>query len=317
MSRLRLGVVLLVPGAVAHEIDGLRRALGDGALGRIPPHITLVPPVNVNASSLTAAVEVVRRAAAHAGPLRLDLGPPATFWPATPVVYLGVGGDVEGLGRLRDEVFASPLDRPLTWPFVPHVTLAEDVEPERIPDLITVLGAYRSPVTVERVHILREAEGRRWEPIADATFGPPPIIGRGGLEVELYVATALDPDSAAFFRTAWEAHRERSYGALPAGEAFTVTARREGEVVGVATGDTDDELHLERLVVGAAAVNQGVGSHILREVECLGRARGCRRAVLVCQVATAAWYADRGWRVSQSLPAWAHGADFARMERPL
>lgn len=317
MSRLRLAVVVVVPGAAGHEVDGLRRALGDGALGRIAPHITLVPPVNVNASVLGDALALVRRAAAAAEPLRLELGPVTTFWPATPVLYLAVGGDVAGLGRLRDAVFSEPLARPLTRPFVPHVTLARGLAPDRLTGLTAELDLYRTTITVDRVHVLREAEGRRWEPIADATLGRPAIIGRGGLEVELRVAQHLDPVEAQFFERAWSAHRERTYGALPAAVPFAVTARREGEVVGVATGDNDDELHLERLVVGAAASNQGVGGHLLREVEVLGRRRGCRRAVLVCQQQTAAWYADRGWRVVQSLPAWSHGADFVRMDRDL
>jgi 2'-5' RNA ligase/N-acetylglutamate synthase-like GNAT family acetyltransferase len=317
MSRLRLAVVVVVPGATGHEVDGLRRALGDGARERIPPHITLVPPVNVNASVLGEALAVVRRAAAAAEPLRLELGPVTTFWPATPVLYLAVGGDLAGLGRLRDAVFSEPLARPLTRPFVPHVTLARGLAPERLTGLTAELDAYRTTITADRVHVLREAEGRRWEPIADATLGRPAIIGRGGLEVELRVAHHLDPVEAQFFETAWSAHRERSHGALPAAVPFAVTARREDEVVGVATGDSDDELHLERLVVGAAASNQGVGGHLLREVEVVGRSRGCRRAVLVCQEQTAAWYADRGWRVVQSLPAWSHGADFVRMDRDL
>ena len=317
MSRLRLAVVVVVPGATAHEVDGLRRALGESARERIPPHITLVPPVNVNASILGDALALVRRAAAVAEALRLELGPVTTFWPATPVLYLAVGGDLAGLGRLRDAVFTEPLARPLTRPFVPHVTLARGLPPERLTGLTAELEAYRTTITVDRVHVLREAEGRRWEPIADATLGPPAIIGRGGLEVELRVALHLDPLETEFFETAWSAHREGSYGALPAAVPFAVTARREGEVVGVATGASDDELHLERLVVGAAASNQGVGGHLLREVEVLGRHRGCRRAVLVCREPTAAWYLDRGWRVVQSLPAWSHGADFVRMDKDL
>lgn len=41
MSR-QLGVVLLIPPPIATEVDGLRRALGDGARPRIAPHVTLV-----------------------------------------------------------------------------------------------------------------------------------------------------------------------------------------------------------------------------------------------------------------------------------
>ena len=63
MARQRLGVVLLVPQPLATEIDGVRRALGDGALDRIAPHITLVPPVNVAERDLPRAFTLVRTAA--------------------------------------------------------------------------------------------------------------------------------------------------------------------------------------------------------------------------------------------------------------
>ena len=63
MARQRLGVVLLVPQPLATEIDGVRRALGDDARERIPPHITLVPPVNVAERDLPRAFTLVRTAA--------------------------------------------------------------------------------------------------------------------------------------------------------------------------------------------------------------------------------------------------------------
>src|SRR5665213_2250079 len=117
MPRLRLGVVLPVPEPAAGEVDGLRRALGDGALGRIPAHLTLVPPVNVAVESLDEAEAVLLAAAAGAGPIVCDLGPPTTFWPVNPVIYLGV--DETALAPilgLRQAVFRPPLRRRLTLP---------------------------------------------------------------------------------------------------------------------------------------------------------------------------------------------------------
>lgn len=170
MARRRFGVALLVPPPVAAEVDGLRRALGDGALGRIPPHITLVPPVNVAEDEVGDALTVLRRAAQATRPLDLRLGPATTFHPVTPVVYLAVSGDVEAVHALRDRVFDPPLTRPLTHPFVPHATLADDMAPDRIPAAVAALADYVADVRVESVHLLEEGRGRVWRPIAEAGF---------------------------------------------------------------------------------------------------------------------------------------------------
>ncbi len=263
MARVRLGVALLVPGPAAAEIDGLRRALGDGALGRMPPHLTLVPPLNVNIEALPAALAVLRSAAAAAGPIGVMLGPVATFHPDNPVVFLSVASAVGGAGRevhdLRDRVFRAPLARALTWPFFPHVTLADDLAPDRIPAALAALADYSAAVTFDRVHLLREGAGRVWAPVADVALGPPTIVGRGGLAVELWRSQRPDPDVAGLLGApaGWSA---------PAGaEPFTVTARREGTVLGVATGwARDGETTLSGLVVTAAAGVEDVERHLRR-----------------------------------------------------
>src|SRR5215472_13191878 len=114
MPRKRLGVALLVPPPLSDEVDGLRRALADPVLGRVPAHLTLVPPVNVAERDLGDALELLRSAGAATRPFSLTLGPPATFWPDAPVIYLPAGGDVAALDQLRERVFRAPLARPLT-----------------------------------------------------------------------------------------------------------------------------------------------------------------------------------------------------------
>jgi 2'-5' RNA ligase len=170
MPKRRFGVALLLPEPVATEVDGLRRALGDGALGRIPAHLTLVPPVNVAEDAVSEALDVLRRAATSTRPLDLRLCPPATFHPVTPVVYLPVAGDVDGLHGLRDRVFRPPLARALTHPFVPHVTVADDMEPARISAAVAALADFVADVRIDGVHLLEEGGGRRWRPIAEAPF---------------------------------------------------------------------------------------------------------------------------------------------------
>ena len=171
MARHRLGVVLLVPDPWATEIDGLRRALGDEALGRVPPHITLVPPVNVRDEDLANALDLVHAAARGCPVLDLHLGPAASFAPVSPVAYLAVSGAPAVMGRveaLRAELHQGPLERSSDLPFVPHVTIAIELPDDRLAAAVAALGDYDADVRIDRLHVLAEHPDRTWGPVADA-----------------------------------------------------------------------------------------------------------------------------------------------------
>ena len=235
----------------------MRRALGDGTLGRMPAHLTLVPPVNVREDRLGEALAVLRRAAAATRPFTLTLGPPATFLPDNPTLYLQVAGEVQ---PLRDRVFVDPLARPLTWPFVPHVTLADEAEPARIVAALEALAEYAVDVSFDRVHLLREGPGRVWAPIADALFAPPAVIGRGGLPIEITVTETVDPEAQA----------------LAGGAPLVVTARADGVVAGYAEGwCRPPAAHLSAMIVGKEHAHLGVGDHLVAAFRSAAAERGC------------------------------------------
>lgn len=317
MPRRRLGVALLVPPPLDVEVEGLRRAVGDRARGRIPPHLTLVPPVNVREDRLGDTLAVLRRAVTTTTPLTLTLGPPATFLPATPVLHLQVGGQpgaVERLLALRAAALSEPLERGITRPFVPHVTLADEAEPERIAAAVRALADFVVDVTFERVHLLEEGAGRVWRPVADVAFRPPAVVGRGGLEFALTTSEHLDPEAARFMEREWQAE----YG--EAGMAITITARRDGAVAGVAEGLLeDDTVTLSRLVVTAAERGTGVGTQLLAAFESAAAERGCRqaRAITPAGSRAEAFLRSRGWIEELSLPDWKAGRDFLRLARGL
>jgi 2'-5' RNA ligase len=271
----RLAVALLLPPEVAAEVDGLRRALG-ADVERVPPHVTLVPPVNVREDALADALAVLREAATatRPAPLHLALGPPTSFHPVTPVVYLAVGGDLAGLAALRERVFTPPLARPIGYEFVPHVTLNEDMDPDRIPAAVAALADYTAEVEIDRVHVLQENPGRLWRPVADAPFVTPAVIGRGGLPTELTVTELVDPVAAKLLPPDTAAGAAGAHGAHDGGDPWAVTARREGEVVGVAQGRVvGDRLEVQALVVAPTYRRQGIGRHLRAQVEALAAGR--------------------------------------------
>ena len=300
VSRLRLGVALLVPSPVAEGVNVLRRACGDEALERMAPHCTLVPPVNVREDRLDEALALLRRAAAATAPITVTLGPPATFLPDTPVLYLALSSGAEAVREVRDRVFVDPLARALTWPFHPHVTLRDGGAPARLAAAVEALADYRGEVTFEGVHLLQERRddsGRRvWRPLADASFGRTAVVGRGGLELELSVTEGLSPEAAAFSAR----ERPASIGGDAGGRVrdLAMTARREGTVVGTAVGWTGGRgAFISELVVAGAHRGEGIGSQLVAAFLSEAATRGCR----VCRVRTEAggpqetFWRARGW----------------------
>lgn len=306
MARQRLGVVLLVPQPLATQVDGLRRALGDGALARIEPHITLVPPVNVAERDMPAALAIVRRAAADTPSLQLSVGPVATFHPVNPVAYLsvdGIDGNIERLHALRAACLAGPIERKTEHAFVPHVTVAEDLAQERIGAAVTALGDFRSDVTFERVHVLAEQPGRVWRPIADAPLGAATgVVGRGSLPLELVVSGRPDVEAAALLAIESE----------PSGLPFAISARRDEAVVAAAWGwSVGSRLEVADLIVASAHRGQGIGHHLLAAIEGLGGRRGCTIAGIAAPSAgaAAAVLSGSGWVL---VPAEGAGLDERR-----
>lgn len=326
-SRHRYLAALVLDGRAAAEVDGLRRALRPSLVDRVPPHITLLAPVNVRDDAAESALALLRRAAAASRPIAVELGPVATFLPRSPVLYLRVSGDVDELEALRARLAAGPLAPPQgrePRAFVPHVTLTNRAEHAAAATLTEALSGFRLPVSFTRLTLLEQdvaAEGHPWNEIADAALGTPAVVGRGGLDVELSVSGRLDPSVARWATGASDADAREAYGPSWSPDApFAVVARHRGELLGVATGEVrGDCCELRRLIVAPEHRRAGVGSHLLRFVERLAAERGCERVRLRTIAAGPAegFYTRRGYAVLATLPRWRGGLDFAVMERKL
>ncbi len=320
MSRVRLGVALVLPPPLDREIDTLRRATGDGTLGRVPPHCTLVSPVNVRADRVLDVVALLRSAAAVTHPLRVLLGPPTTFLPDNPVLYLPLEEGAAPVRALRDRVFREPLARPLTWPYVPHVTVADEADPGRIAAARVALSDYRTDVVFDRVHLLQEGPGRVWAPIADFPLKAPTVVGRGGLPVELWVCTALDPEAREFSSREWQAVGLTELGTPLPHERVAISARRDDTVAGVATGWARGGVaQLSSVVVSAADRGQGIGSRLLASFESAAVSLACCRLAARARVGSQGhgFLHHRGWVDETRLSDWMDGREFVQLRRDL
>ena len=177
MPRRRFAVALIVPPPVSLEIDVLRRALGDRQLGKIDPHVTLIPPINLREEDLADALAVVQAAARRSGPMELALGPVTTFSESSPVRFLAVE-PWEPVVELYRACRAGVLEREEKRPFHPHVTVDIDGGVTDGPDpAIDLLAGYRAEVRIDRVTVLENVDvddpdlKRVWEPYVGYRLG--------------------------------------------------------------------------------------------------------------------------------------------------
>lgn len=162
-TRRRFAVALVVPPPVATEIDGLRRALGDRQLGRIEPHITLIPPINLRDDQVADALAVVDAAASTHGPITVSIGPVDTFGVDSPVRFLAVE-PWDDVDALRRACWTGVLAREERRPFHPHVTVDIGGGVTGGPDpAVDLLDGYRVEVTFADVDVLDyDVDDKRW-----------------------------------------------------------------------------------------------------------------------------------------------------------
>jgi 2'-5' RNA ligase/GNAT superfamily N-acetyltransferase len=301
VPRRRVAVVLLPPEGLTARIEGLRAAVEEPRPRRLPPHVTLVPPVNVADGDEALLAAGLRGAAALARPFDLLVGPAASFAPETPTLHLAVQGrpaDLDALRRLRDDLRRAPLDRPDPRPFVPHMTLRPSFPRQRIDGALAALTGTVGGWCVDRLHLLEhhpEPGAAWWEPVQEEPFGGPSVVGRGGLELALRTTHLVEPRVRDLIGAV-----DVAPGAVRSASLVVVAERpdRPGRPVGAAVGEVAPGpptavAELRALVVPAGERGAGVDAHLLAAWSSAAASRGAdalvvrRRAIEALRAALA------------------------------
>lgn len=182
MRRVRATLALTFPPEVARELDWLRKAIGSASVERIPPHVTLVPPVQCSLGELDQLRRRLVDFALATAPISVTLEGAAIFHTAREVVYLPV---VDG-GITGEMAFELGLvgDRP----FVPHVTIWQGKSERRALAVQAALDALVKSVEVDRVTLM-VADGMIWAQETSVLLGRGGRRIRGGVDVAVAVVT--------------------------------------------------------------------------------------------------------------------------------
>ena len=185
---MRLFIAITPPATALAEIDAavapLRAARPELTWSRPESwHVTLAFLGEVKEAVVPRLAERLERAAARYAQLELSAAGAGAF-PTVPrarVLWTGIRGDHETLGKMADSVAAGARKAGAPPPgerrrFRPHITLARSRQPADFRPLVSALTDYSGPVWMaDRIHLIRSYLGPRprYESLGDWPLSVP------------------------------------------------------------------------------------------------------------------------------------------------
>lgn len=124
---ITVGVAIPVPSPWREVLDAARAASGDPLGWIVPAHLTLLGPTEINASSLDEYRAHLEGVAAACPVFDLHLRGTGSFRPVTEVVFVAVADGIAICEQLESAIRQGPARRERTFPYHPHVTVAQNV----------------------------------------------------------------------------------------------------------------------------------------------------------------------------------------------
>ena len=171
MARRDFGVAIGLPEPFTSELQEWRERLGDPNASGIPPHITLLPPTALHDAELEAVEEHLRTVAAAGRSFEVHLRGTGTFRPLSPVVFVSLARGISDCELVEAQVRSGPLQRPTSFPYHPHVTVAHDLPEPALDAAFEQLAAYDARFTVWGFTLFEQGPDRVWRPQRDFRFG--------------------------------------------------------------------------------------------------------------------------------------------------
>ncbi|MCY0932854.1 2'-5' RNA ligase family protein [Streptomyces sp. H34-S4] len=183
MGTVTLGVSIAVPEPYGSSLQELRAGFGDVAAHGIPTHVTLVPPTEVAADRLPAVRAHLAAVAAAGRSFAMRLAGTGTFRPLSPVVFVQVVEGGPGCTRLQGQVRdpQGPLDRELSFPYHPHVTVAHGISEEAMDRAYSELEDYEAEWICSGFALYEQGSDGVWRKLREYPFGS----GASGVPAQL------------------------------------------------------------------------------------------------------------------------------------
>lgn len=175
---VRIGVAVDIPAPWGPHLTRCRIAAGDPLGAAVPAHLTLLGPTEIEPAALPVIAEHLGDVAHGHQEFELLLRGTGTFRPITEVVFVTVAAGISECEQLAAAICATPeLDRPRSYPYHPHVTVAHEVPGPALDKVFDDLADFEARFTVSGYTLFThtgdvKSPDSRWHPEQDYRLAP-------------------------------------------------------------------------------------------------------------------------------------------------
>ena len=161
VHRMKYGIAIF-PGKDLQDLANSLRKGYDPKYALIPPHITLIGDFEANNEEIEEISKKLATIASHYHSIPIKVTKVSSFKPVSNVVYLKIEPSTD-LEHLHQELISTLAVNP-EHPFVPHITLGQNLSSDEHLDLYSNLRMqnYNFEETADRFHLLYELENGSW-----------------------------------------------------------------------------------------------------------------------------------------------------------
>ena len=165
-----IGVSIAVPDPWGAQLQEYRIALGDPSARRIPSHVTLIPPYEIEDDGTDAVVAHLEEAAESTPSFPMHLRGTGTFRPVSPVVFINVVAGISECEMLSSRLRRGPLEAALRFPYHPHVTVAHELGEPLLDRAYEELADFDCVFAVDEFHLYEHDATAGWRPTHTLTL---------------------------------------------------------------------------------------------------------------------------------------------------
>lgn len=155
--------IAVFPSKKLQDIANSYRKRYDSKYAKVPPHLTLKQPFELDENLLPGFVKKIREAAKKSKPFTLEVTKYSSFYPVTNTIYMKVTENEE-LKVLQERLNEGELEIEVEHPFAPHITIGQDMNYDELSDIHgrLKLESINHEETVDRFSLLYQLENGTW-----------------------------------------------------------------------------------------------------------------------------------------------------------